>query len=151
VSRYRFDLSIPFAIRHIINTTPVNLVLFILGMFLTTLSYSAWVCEREIWNVPSTLSIPQSYFANLYIVASTITTIGYGDITARTVCGRSIFIIVGVMGQLVVALASTSLMFWVPLAPWELNMNAFLDNSAQRDHKYGLAAVVIQRHNQFHV
>ncbi len=44
---YQFNLSMPFAVRHIIKRTPVRLVLGLFAAFMVVLSYCQWVFERE--------------------------------------------------------------------------------------------------------
>ena len=64
-------------------------------------------------------TITSTFFANVWQVASTLTTLGYGDINPRTVGGRAIASAVAWAGVIVVAVASTALMFWVPMMPYE--------------------------------
>jgi hypothetical protein len=89
-------------------------------------------------------TITSTYSANLWQVASTITTLGYGDINPRTIGGRAIASIVAWAGTIVVAIASTALMFWVPMMPYEEEMASFLTAAERRNHIYDLAANVIQ-------
>jgi hypothetical protein len=64
-------------------------------------------------------TITSTFFANVWQVASTLTTLGYGDINPRTIGGRAIASLVAWAGVIVVAVASTALMFWVPMMPFE--------------------------------
>ncbi|KAK6471539.1 intermediate conductance calcium-activated potassium channel protein 4-like [Huso huso] len=81
-----------FVLKLLMNTQPgLTLLAFIVFLWLTA-SWILTLCER------SSEGAVDSMEDTVWLVAITFLTIGYGDLTPKTTCGRTVCLLTGVMG-----------------------------------------------------
>jgi hypothetical protein len=97
------------------------------------------VCDREMGAQQA------SYSLYLWVTLATMTTVGYGDMVPRTVCGRSVAVLAALSGVSLIAIVTASIYSVLTLLPYESRMVEFLGSAGARNDLIDCAATVIAR------
>ena len=60
--------------------------------------------QLDITHVKDRLSFWEDYFCYVYLVVVTLTTVGYGDITAKSMLGKTVIMISAIWGAFIISL-----------------------------------------------
>lgn len=86
------DFQFRFVLKVLMNTHPGRTLLAFIVCFWLTASWLLTLCERQ-----SEASVGRME-DTMWLIAITFLTIGYGDITPQTTCGKTVCLLTGVMG-----------------------------------------------------
>jgi hypothetical protein len=89
--------------------------------------------------------VQASYMLYLWVTLITMATVGYGDMVARTICGRAVSIVAAMTGVSLIAVVTASIYSVLTLLPYESRMVEFLGSAGARNDLVDCAATVIAR------
>lgn len=100
-NQYGFDSGVKFILKAYINTMPEFTVLTI---FFTTVFIAAYLIR--IFELPYYRSMNQNfgYFDSVWLTVITLTTVGYGDMFAKTIPGRLVTMALALWGTVLISL-----------------------------------------------
>ncbi|XP_041091155.1 intermediate conductance calcium-activated potassium channel protein 4-like isoform X1 [Polyodon spathula] len=81
-----------FVLKVLMNTHPGRTLLAFIVCFWLTASWLLTLCERQSENAVARIE------DTMWLIAITFLTIGYGDITPKSSCGKTVCLLTGVMG-----------------------------------------------------
>uniref|UniRef100_A0A914V0U0 Calmodulin-binding domain-containing protein n=1 Tax=Plectus sambesii TaxID=2011161 RepID=A0A914V0U0_9BILA len=137
----RIQMNFSFVLKTMLGREPIILLsIFTLAFWIVT----TWVftqCERfGLEQSASTM-----YSNSIWFIAITFMLNGYGDIVPKTHCGRSVAILVGVVGAVVSSTLIAVISRKMLLTRGERNVNDFMyDSRLSRAHKEAAATVLQQ-------
>lgn len=100
---YGFSANARFTLKCFVQNNPGVTAA---GTFLTTILVFAYLLrlfERPYQNTVGLIQF-DSYFTAIYCIVITITTVGYGDVTAATIFGRCILMISAIWGAFIISI-----------------------------------------------
>lgn len=141
----RLDFGTSFVAKNALKERPLVTVMSLLVVIVLSTSYAlSWsetlLCVAD----PSLGCMPLSFDAAAWLIVVTMTTVGYGDLVARTTAGRVISMIGGIFGLLVLACGVALLNNSLALSRSELKVVAFLRKHENRSKIKNAAATAIQ-------
>jgi len=101
---YGADTSYMYAIRCLMKVAPFKVVPMILGLSIAVFGYMIRICERPLNRDPTVDIEFNTYWNAMWCVILTMTTVGYGDVYARTMIGRAVSFIMCIWGISVVSI-----------------------------------------------
>ncbi|XP_015191865.1 small conductance calcium-activated potassium channel protein 1 isoform X2 [Lepisosteus oculatus] len=86
------NFTFRFVLKVLMNTYPARTLLFFILFLWLSASWLLTLCERQIREETGRMDNA------LWLVAITFLTVGYGDLSPKTTCGRAVCLFTGVMG-----------------------------------------------------
>lgn len=96
-----------FVVKSQFRSHPERTVLVLFTMTVLVLAYILRIFEMRFALHPKTDTVTEidgSYFSALYLIVVTMTTVGFGDFTARTVPGRLVIMFTALWGAFMISL-----------------------------------------------
>lgn len=119
--KYFFEADMKYAIKSLVENNPIQIYMISLMIFVLGFSFSIRVFERGI----------QKEFAifwnSIYYTLITMTTVGYGDIVAKTNEGRTIAMIACIVGVFLISMMIISVNKMLTMSSTELNALIILE------------------------
>lgn len=132
-----FNMDLFFSLKCQAIHAPMFLYFSTLIFLLLILAYLLRICERP-YN-----DIFDNYLDAAWLIIATMTTVGYGDITALTDLGRVISIISCLCGVILVSMILVTISSMLNLKPYEENMLGIIKHSNNLKKKENLARDLI--------
>ena len=150
------DFDFPACFRIICSRYPFTLVIFVcltitfIGAYALMVSDN-WYCgwkpveychdarETKMTNVPYF-----TYDDAIWLSYQTFVSVGFGEIKAKSICGRIICVLVGLSGRIILATITASISKMTSLVELHGRVHSFICKSTQSNHKEEAAAIVIQ-------
>eukprot|EP00066_Takifugu_rubripes_P003509 XP_003966122.2 PREDICTED: intermediate conductance calcium-activated potassium channel protein 4-like isoform X2 [Takifugu rubripes] len=104
------NFTFRFVLKVLMNKYPGRTLLIFIIFFWLTASWMLTLCERK------TIEVTGKMDTALWLVAITFLTVGYGDVSPQTTCGKAVCLFTGVMG-----VACTAMLVAVVTKTLELN------------------------------
>lgn len=98
-----------FVVKCRMKASSLGFLFVILISTLYVFSYSIYICENASLNQFKLTPIIKDFKESLWLMCVTITTVGYGDVTPRTMLGRIVAFFACVVGILVISLTISSI------------------------------------------
>mgnify|MGYP002144851069 CR=1 FL=1 len=136
--------DLPLSMKALFYNKPVTsyLLIFVLVLFFTSFSFK--VFERDVViQTEDTKFQFDSYWNNLWVVVVTMTTVGYGDISPKSVFGRIIGIICCIFGTCLISMLVVTITNVVQFTPIEENVFIMLKRVELKEEKDKLATKLI--------
>ncbi len=101
---YSFRTDTFFSIKCLYKDNPLLLIGFFFIVVTGFFGYSLYLSERylSIYSIPGTINIVNNFPNSLWLIVSTITTVGYGDYFPHTPLGRFLILFVTICGTFLV-------------------------------------------------
>ncbi|XP_029929253.1 intermediate conductance calcium-activated potassium channel protein 4 isoform X2 [Myripristis murdjan] len=106
----RINFSFRFVVKTMIHQYPARMLLGFIICYWLTVSWMFTLCERQSHATASHMG------KALWLIPITFLTVGYGDVTPITACGKTVCVITGVMG-----VVSTAMLVAVVSKKLEMN------------------------------
>lgn len=100
----KVNINAKFVFKALMSTMPGTCLTSILVTTLIVNSWSVRICEYYSFEFHKEHSPAGSYLSAVWLIAVTFLTLGYGDITPYSICGRVFAICTGMMGVGIMAL-----------------------------------------------
>ena len=81
-------------------------------------SYMMRILERPLSKLSGNEMGMDSFFGGVYLVTMTVTTVGYGDVSPKTVSGKALAMLLGIWGSFLI-----SMMVLTATSTFELTKN----------------------------
>lgn len=98
-----------FVVKCRMKASSLGFLFVILVSVLYVFSYSIYICEHASLNVFKLPPVVKDFKEALWLMCVTVTTVGYGDITPRTMLGKIVAFFACVVGILVTSLTISSI------------------------------------------
>eukprot|EP00002_Diphylleia_rotans_P018466 TRINITY_DN3576_c0_g1_i5.p1 TRINITY_DN3576_c0_g1~~TRINITY_DN3576_c0_g1_i5.p1 ORF type:complete len:473 (+),score=55.91 TRINITY_DN3576_c0_g1_i5:69-1487(+) len=134
------NITSSFAIKSVLHNKPFLILVTSLLINVFAFGYAVRLCERNVEDSPH-----EDYAETVWFMFVTIATIGYGDITAKTYCGRTVVIIGSVWGVVTTALLIGIVDQALKLSYSQMRVVNLLASDKWRSELRESAATVVQR------
>ena len=135
--KYNFQISKLFCIKCLAEYSPIKLYMLAFILILLCTGYSIRIFERPANN------ILDNYIDCLWYIIITMTTVGYGDITAKTVGGRIFSILSCLGGSFLTGMIIVTISNFLELETYEVKILNLLDKSYYLEEKKKLSQQII--------
>ena len=106
---YACEANYMFVVKSLMRTEPYTLIFTAMAGLILVFGYAIRICESPLNRIDPTLLNYQNYFNSMWNIIITISTVGYGDLYARTIPGKIIIFFVCIFGVFVVSLMVVTL------------------------------------------
>ena len=135
--QYSFETSLMYSLKCQTKYSPLQTYSMFLLLFLLALSYALRLFERPANNYFD------NYIDSIWFNFATMTTVGYGEVSALTWAGRIICVISCFTGVFLLSMVIATVTNILSLEPHEMRMLAILNKSINIEEKKAQAANVI--------
>jgi hypothetical protein len=138
------ESDLPLSMKALFYNKPVSsyMLMFVLMLFFA--SFSLRVFERDIIiRERESLYFYDNYWNNLWNIVVTMTTVGYGDISPKTVFGRIIGIFVCIIGTCLISMLVVTITNVIKFTPIEEKVFIMLQRVELKEQKDKLATKLI--------
>ena len=135
--QYSFETSLMYSLKCQTKYSPLQTYSLFLLLFLLALSYALRLFERPANNYFD------NYIDAIWLNFVTMTTVGYGELSASTVAGRIVSVISCITGLFLLSMVIATVTNILSLEPHEMRMLAILNKSENIEEKKAHAAKVI--------
>ena len=138
--QYDFEMSLMFSAKCQIKYSSIKAYSIVLLLFLVISAYVLRIFERPVNDVLD------NYIDDIWLILVTMTTVGYGDITPRTIGGRIICSFSCIFGVFLISMVIDSFIALFYLKNHERRMLSILSKSENIERKKKLASDVISQY-----
>jgi hypothetical protein len=141
------ESDLPLSMKALLYNKPVSsyMLMFILMLFFA--SFSLRVFERDIIiRERESTYFYDSYWNNLWSIVVTMTTVGYGDISPKSVFGRIVGILVCIFGTCLISMLVVTITNVIKFTPIEEKVFIMLHRVELKEQKDKLATKLISRY-----
>ena len=136
--KYSFQNSLLYCLKCFAQYKPIQLYISGFLIILFTMAYGVRIFERPAND------ILDSYSDSLWLIIITMTTVGYGDITAKTLGGRIISVFSCLSGVFLTSMIIVTITNFLNLEIHEKKMLDILEKTENLEEKKNLAKDIIQ-------
>uniref|UniRef100_A0A1I7UKZ9 fructose-bisphosphatase n=1 Tax=Caenorhabditis tropicalis TaxID=1561998 RepID=A0A1I7UKZ9_9PELO len=98
----RVNFNARFILKTLMTMCPGTMLMIFTAFLWVVAGWILRLCERDATKDPNSLydvnKDPTQYINSIWLVAITFLSVGYGDITPKTYCGRSMAVVTGILG-----------------------------------------------------
>ena len=138
--QYSFNNSLLYCLKCLAQFSPIKLYISGFLLILFIMAYSVRIFER-----PANDSL-DNYIDAIWLILITMTTVGYGDITAKTTGGRIISMISCLSGVFLTSMIIVTITNFLNLEPHEKRMLEILELTDELENEKELAKNIIQQY-----
>ena len=138
--KYSFQNSLLYCLKCFAQYKPIQLYISGFLIILFTMAYAVRIFERPAND------ILDNYIDALWLIIITMTTVGYGDITAKTLGGRIISMISCLSGVFLTSMIIVTITNFLNLEPHEKRMLEDLEKTENLEEKKNLAKNIIKKY-----
>ena len=138
--QYSFKNSLLFCLKCHAQYSPIKLYISGFILILFTMAYAVRIFER-----PANDAL-DNYIDALWLIVITMTTVGYGDITAKTTGGRIVSMISCLSGVFLTSMIIVTITNFLNLEPHEKRMLENLEKTDALEDEKELAKNIIQKY-----
>ncbi len=119
--KYFFEAEVEYAVKSLVENSPIKTYSVSLVIFVLCFSFSVRVFERDVQKEFNL------FWNSIYYVLITMTTVGYGDIVAKTNEGRTIAMVACIVGVFLISMMIISVNKILSMSSTELNVLLILE------------------------
>ena len=138
--QYDFNISLMFTLKCQIKYSSMKTYSYVMLLFLIVSAYVLRIFERPVND------ILDNYIDAIWLIIVTMTTVGYGDISPRTIGGRIVCIISCLIGVFLIGMIIDSFSALLYLKPHERRILSILSKAENIERKKKLASDVISQY-----